>query len=77
LSKTKVNVWEWFPVTSSLVRLACENISQLPDTAFLRALDAIHLTCAKDNGFSEVYTNDRHMLAGARYFQVQGINLIP
>lgn len=69
-------VWEWFPVSSSLVRLACENISQLPATAFLRASDAIHLTCAKENGFSEVYTNDRHMLACAQYFQVQGINLI-
>ena len=69
-------VWEWFAVTSSLVRLACENISQLPATVFLRASDAIHLTCTKENGFSEVYTNDRHMLAGAQYFQVQGINLI-
>lgn len=70
-------VWEWLPVTSSLIRMACEHISQLQDTAFLRALDAIHLTCAKANRFSEVYTNDRHMLAGAQYFQVQGINLIP
>ena len=68
-------VWEWFPVTSSLVRLACENIGQLPSTVFLRASDALHLTSAKENGFGEVYTNDRHMLAGAQYFQVQGINL--
>jgi predicted nucleic acid-binding protein len=70
-------VWEWFPVTSSIVRLACKNISQLPGPVFLRASDAIHLTSAKEEGFSEVYTNDRHMLAGAQYFQVQGINLIP
>ena len=69
-------VWEWLPVTSALVRRACENISLLPATTFLRASDAIHLTCARENGISEVYTNDRHMLAGAQYFQVQGINLI-
>jgi predicted nucleic acid-binding protein len=70
-------VWEWFPITSSLVRLVCENISSLPSTAFLRAVDAIHLTCAKENGFSEIYTNDRHMLDCAQYFQVSGVNLIP
>ena len=70
-------VWEWFPVTSSLVRLVCQNISSLPATAFLRAVDAIHLTCAKENGFSEVYTNDRRMLDCAQYFQVKGVNLIP
>jgi predicted nucleic acid-binding protein len=69
-------VWEWFPVTTSLVRLACENIGKLPASVFLRASDALHLTCAKENGFSEIYTNDRHMLGGAQYFQVQGINLI-
>ena len=41
-------VWEWFPVTSPLVRLVCQNIESLPSTAFLRASDAIHLTCAKE-----------------------------
>jgi len=70
-------VWEWFPVTSSLVRLVCKNISALPSTSFLRALDAIHLTCAKENGFVEVYTNDGRILDCAQYFQVNGVNLIP
>ena len=70
-------VWEWFPVTSPLIRLVCTNISSLPGTALLRAVDAIHLGCAKEHGFSEVYTNDRHMLGCAQYFSLKGINLIP
>jgi predicted nucleic acid-binding protein len=70
-------VWEWLPVTSSLISRVCENISALPTTAYLRAVDAIHLTCAKENGFGEIYTNDRHMLDCARYFSLRGINLIP
>jgi len=70
-------VWEWFPVDSSLVRQVCDNINSLSSTSFLRALDAIHLTCAKENGFSEIYTNDRHILDCAKYFQVKGVNLIP
>ena len=73
----RAGVWEWFPVTSSLIGLVCENISSLPDTAFLRAADAIHLTCAKEHGFTEIYTNDNHILACAKYFQVKGVNLIP
>jgi len=69
-------VWQWFPLASSLARLACENIVSLPATAYLRAVDAIHLTCAREEGFSEVYTNDRHMLESAQFFQLRGINLI-
>jgi predicted nucleic acid-binding protein len=73
----KDGVWQWFPVTSCFIRFVCENISALPTTAFLRAVDAIHLACAKENGFGEVYTNDRHMLDCAQYFNLKGINLIP
>ena len=72
----KDGVWQWYPVTSPLIRLACENITALPSTAFLRAVDAIHLTCAKEHGFSEIYTNDRHMLDCAQYFGLQGINIL-
>ena len=71
------NAEAWFAVSSSLIRLACQNVSSLPSIAFLRAVDAIHLTCAKENGFIEVYTNDRRMLDCAKYFQVRGVNLIP
>jgi predicted nucleic acid-binding protein len=70
-------VWKWFPITSSLILSACENINALPVTAFLRTIDALHLTCAKENGFGEVYTNDHHMLACAQYFNANGIDLIP
>lgn len=70
-------VWKWLPVSHSLIRSACEIINALPPAAFLRAVDAIHLTCARESGVGEVYTNDRHMLACAHYFNVKGINLIP
>jgi predicted nucleic acid-binding protein len=70
-------VWKWLPVDSSLIRSACEIINTLPPATFLRAVDAIHLACARKSGFGEVYTNDRHMLACAHYFDVRGVNLIP
>jgi predicted nucleic acid-binding protein len=73
----KDNVWQWFSISPVFIRAVCENISSLPVTAFLRAVDAIHLACARENGFHEIYTNDRHMLDCAQYFNLHGINLIP
>ncbi len=69
-------VWRWLPVTTDLVRDACDRVRRLPARTFLRTGDALHLTCARAFGFTKVYTNDRHMLAGARYFGVTGVNLL-
>jgi predicted nucleic acid-binding protein len=73
----KDGVWNWIQITHSLIQTVCEYISSLPPDAFLRAVDAIHLACAAENGFNEIYSNDRHMLGSARHFGLKGINLIP
>lgn len=72
----KAGVWRWFPVTSGLVTRVCERLRVLPPAAVIRAGDALHLGCASEQGFDEVYTNDRHMLAGAPFFRLSGINVI-
>lgn len=69
-------VWQWLPVTSELIRKVCERVTELPRRVYLRAGDAVHLVCAKEHGFSEVYTNDRHMLTGCRYFGLSGVNVV-
>ena len=69
-------VWQWFGVTSELLEKARATILEVPSSVFLRAGDALHLACAKEQGFQEVYTNDRHMLAAARYFQLTGVNAL-
>ena len=51
-------------------------VLQLPTTVFIRSGDALHLTCAEENGFREVYTNDRHMLAAARHFRLKGVDVV-
>jgi predicted nucleic acid-binding protein len=69
-------VWQWFSVTSELLETARKAVLDLPSTAFVRSGDALHLACAEEQGFSEVYTNDRHMLEAARYFHVTGVNVL-
>ncbi|HEX7670171.1 MAG TPA: type II toxin-antitoxin system VapC family toxin [Polyangiaceae bacterium] len=69
-------VWSWLPVTAALLQAACEAVRELPVEVPLRALDALHLQCARDEGLSEVYTNDRHMTAAAPHFRLIARNLL-
>lgn len=68
-------VWQWFGVTSELLEKARRAVLELPSTVFVRSGDALHLACAGEHGFQEVYTNDRHMLQAAKHFHVTGVNI--
>ncbi len=69
-------VWRWLPVTASLIRAACAQMRTLSRNTFLRAGDALHLACAREYGFTEIHTNDRHMLAAAPEFDITGVDVI-
>jgi predicted nucleic acid-binding protein len=72
----KDGVWHWFGVTSALIETARETVLRVPGQVFVRTGDALHLTCAREHGFKDVYTNDSHMLKAAKYFQVTGVNVL-
>lgn len=69
-------LWLWLPLGSAMQTAAQKRYKNLPAKFFLRAADALHLACAEANGFSEIFTNDRHMLAAAAAFGLQGRNLL-
>jgi hypothetical protein len=66
-------LWEWLPVSAKLVGGVAERLRDLPGDVFIRAADALHLTCAAMHGFREVYSNDRHLLAAASHFGLSGL----
>jgi predicted nucleic acid-binding protein len=68
--------WQWFGVTPELLEKARKAVLDIPSTVFLRSGDALHLACAEEQGFQEVYTNDGCMLKAARYFDLTGVNVI-
>ena len=72
----EAGVWRWLPADAALIIKACDRVNRLGQRTFLRAGDALHLACATEHGFTEVYTNDRHMLLAARFFNLAGVNVL-
>jgi len=70
-------LWTWLPVTGALAARTAAAFARLPKTLFVRAADAVHLTCAQEHGLHEVYTNDRHMAAAARHFRLKAVAVAP
>ncbi len=69
------DVWSLIPVSEALLRRAVALIRSLPGNVPLRAGDAIHVATALDVGESEIWTNDRHLLAAAARCGIAGRNV--
>jgi predicted nucleic acid-binding protein len=65
-----------FPVSEALLATAFASAKSLSQKIFLRASDALHLVCAKEHGFREIYSNDKHLLAAAKHFGLKPRNII-
>jgi len=72
LDDLRTGVVTAIPVTERILRRAESATRLLPPSCHLRALDALHLMTAADSGFTEFWTNDRHMLAAASHFGLTG-----
>jgi predicted nucleic acid-binding protein len=75
-SDCAANAFEWVPVTPIVLARVGNGYAALPSTVHLRAADALHLACAAEAGFKELYSNDAHLLSGAHFFGIKGTNVI-
>ena len=66
-------LWTWIPVTIQVLAATVATIRHVPKSVFLRAADAIHLACARESGFREIYTGDRHMTVAAEHFSIRAV----
>ena len=65
------------PLTEAILDRVEQVFTTAPATLFLRAADALHLATAAEHGFTEIYSNDKHLLAAAPLFGLLGLNVIP
>ncbi len=65
-------VWTLVPASERLLWEIHATLQALPANVFLRAGDAIHLASARSANFSEVWSNDRHLLRAAPHFGIRG-----
>lgn len=69
-------LWRWLPLDEALAAAAAEKLRTLPAEVFIRGADALHLLCAAENGFTEVFSHDRHFLAAVPHFGLTGRDVI-
>ena len=58
-----------------MLAVTAATVPQAPRSVFVRAADAIHLICARESGFREIYTGDRHMTAAAPYSRMRAVTI--
>ena len=68
----EARLWNLIPVSEALLRRTSALALSAPRDLFLRTADAVHLTTAQELAEPVVWTNDRHMLAAACHFGLQG-----
>jgi predicted nucleic acid-binding protein len=68
---------QFLPLTDTIIDRVESVFAAAPATTYLRAADAMHLATAAENGFTEIYSNDKHLLAAAPLFGLLGVNVIP
>jgi predicted nucleic acid-binding protein len=73
---TSAGALRWLPVTDAHIARVESVYLTAPASTYLRAVDALHLASAAEQGFVEIYSHDRHLLAAAPLFGLRGVTVI-
>ena len=71
-----MRLWEWLPLSSIIITAITNTFASLSPSVFLRTGDAVHLVSAKMGGFTEIYSNDKRLLAAAPYVGMTGCDVM-
>ena len=67
---------KFLPLTEVILDRVEQAFASAPANTYLRAADALHLATAAEHGFTEIHSNDKHLLAAAPLFGLAGVNVI-
>jgi predicted nucleic acid-binding protein len=67
----------FLPLTEAVMTRLESVLAAAPATTNIRAADALHLACAAEHGFTEVFSNGRLFFNAAPLFWLKGVNVIP
>lgn len=70
-------VWNWLPFDHAVQHAVTQAYLKLGTSTYVRAGDAVHLATAALNGFTEIYSHDKHVLAAAQAFGLVGKDVLP
>jgi predicted nucleic acid-binding protein len=74
-SDTQALAFSWLPLSDNVLSRTTSQFGNLPATVQVRAADALHLACAKENSFTEIFSNDKLLLKAAPYFGLNPRNV--
>ena len=60
------------PVSDAILHSVQSFVATMPANLLLRSGDALHLASARHESFSEIWSNDRHILRAAPHFEIVG-----
>lgn len=72
LEHVDTGFWTLVPISERLLRKVAAMMNTLTADSFLRSGDAVHLATASDLDETEIWSNDRHLLAAAPHFGLVG-----
>jgi predicted nucleic acid-binding protein len=72
LADVQDGVWSLVPMSERFLFRVEALMRTVPRSLYLRAGDATHLTAAQSAGFTEIWSNDRHLLKAAQAFGLIG-----
>jgi hypothetical protein len=72
----EAGAFNWLALSPAVVDRVIKVYARLPAAVHLRAADALHLACAAENTFKDVYSNNACFLAAATHFGLNPVNIV-